>query len=421
MPLTDTAIKAAKSKEKIYRLADGRGLFLEVPVKGSKRWRFRYRFEGKENMLSLGVYPDVTLRQARDRCHDLRNKVADGINPGKLREEERAEKKQQAETFEAVAREWFELNRHTWTKKHATTIMARLENNVFPWLGSTPIIEIEPPDILTTLRRIEARGAVETAHRVKGIIGQVFRFAVATGKAQRDQSADLRGALQPVQERHLAAITDPKDITPLLHAIDGYKGSHIVRCALKFSVLTFARPGEIRHAEWSEIDFDAVFEIVDAGGKVERIKCPAWCIPAEKMKARRAHIVPLSRQAVEVLKDLQPLTGNGRYLFPSVRTAEKPISENTTNTALRRMGYEKKEMCAHGFRTMASTRLNEMGWNRDWIERQLSHVEESKVRGAYNRAEFLPGRIKMVQAWADYLDGLRNGGKVLAINAAQGA
>ncbi|MDC0336404.1 tyrosine-type recombinase/integrase [Pseudodesulfovibrio sp.] len=417
MALNVKRIEAAKPKEKLYRLADERGLYLEIPKTGSKRWRFRYRFDGKEKMLSLGVYPDITLRDARDKREEYRSLIAKGINPGEIRKDKKEEARQEADTFEIVARDWFEASKGDWTKGHSITIMSRLTNNVLPWIGSTPIKEINAPTLLPILKRIQSRGAVETAHRVRGIIGQVFRWAVVNGRADRDPAADLKGAIPPRKHNHLASITDPKKIPALLKAIDGYEGHHATRCALQLSALTFVRPGELRHAEWKEIDFDGEFQIADEKARLKTIKCPAWCIPAEKMKARRPHIIPLAGQAVDILKDLHPLTGQGKYVFPSVRSAGYPMSENTVNGALRRLGYTKEEMCAHGFRSMASTRLNEMGWNRDWVERQLAHVEENKVRGAYNRAEFLPSRIKMMQAWADYLDGLKDGGKVIPIKA----
>lgn len=405
MPLTAVQVKNAKPKGKNYRLVDERGLYLEVAKGGGKWWRLRYWFEGKENRLSLGTYPDVSLKVARAKRDEARAMIANGVNPAESRKAQKQKEEEQVDTLEVVAREWHTRFKGAWTKGHAATIMARLEQNVFPWLGSTPIGEIEPPDILPVLRRIEDRGSLETAHRVRGILGQVFRFAVAAGRTRRDPAADLKDALPPSKEKHHPSITDPKRIAALLRAIDGYEGHHVTRCALRLASLVFVRPGELRHAEWSEIDLEAA----------------EWRIPAAKMKLRREHIVPLSKQSVAILEELRPLTGAGLYVFPSARSSARPMSNNTLNAALRRMGFTKDEMTAHGFRSMASTRLNEMGWPPDAIERQLAHVEGNSVRAAYNYAEHLPQRRKMMQAWADYLNGLRSGGNVTPINAAKEA
>jgi integrase len=272
---------------------------------------------------------------------------------------------------------------------------------VFPWLGSSPVGEINAPELLAVLRRIEGRGALETAHRIHQVSGQVFRYAIATGRAQRDPSADLRGALPPVREKHHAALSKPADVAGLMRAIAGYQGSFVVRCALRLAALTFVRPGELRKAEWSELDLDEGM----------------WRIPARRMKMRAEHLVPLSRQAVEILRELHPLTGAGRYVFPGARTTGRPMSENAITAALRRMGYERGQMTAHGFRTMASTLLNELGWPADAIERQLAHVERDGVRDAYNRAEYLAERRRMMQAWADYLGGLTAGSSVIPLRA----
>jgi integrase len=300
-----------------------------------------------------------------------------------------------------VAREWFEKFSPIWAPTHASTIIRRLERDVFPWLGGRPLGEITAVELLEALRRVEARGALETAHRLKQICGQVFRYATATGRARRDPSADLRGALPPVKERHHAALTKPADVAALLRSIGAYQGSFVVRCALRLAPLVFVRPGELRQAEWSEIDLNGA----------------TWRIPATRMKLRQEHIVPLSRQAVEVLHELHPLTGAGRYVFPSARTIARPMSENAITAALRRMSYERGVMTAHGFRTMASTLLNEMGWPADAIERQLAHAERNGVRDAYNRAEYLPERRRMMQAWADYLNAPANDGSVAPLVA----
>ncbi|MCG8006846.1 MAG: tyrosine-type recombinase/integrase [Candidatus Thiodiazotropha lotti] len=399
MPLTDSAIRNAKSKEKNYKLADGGGLYLLVTTKGGKWWRLDYRFNGKRKTLSMGVYPDVSLKSARDRRAEAKTQLADGIDPGEIRKATKASQSD-ADGFEAVAREWWGQREPTWSKTHSSRIIQRLEKDVFPWVGNRPIGEISAPELLTVLRRIENRGALETAHRIHQSCGQIFRYAVATGRAQRDPSADLKGALPPTRQRHHASITEPKKIGELLRVIEGYEGSLVTRCALQLASLTFVRPGELRHAEWSEINLE----------KAE------WRIPPEKMKMRTLHIVPLSTQALAVLNEIKPLTGRGKYVFPGVRTNRRPMSENTVNAALRRLGYTKEEMTGHGFRSMASTILNEQGWHRDAIERQLAHAERNSVRAAYNYAEHMPERIKMMQWWADYLDKLKAGAEILPFN-----
>jgi integrase len=394
--LTDKAIKGAKLREKPYKLFDERGLFMLVSPKGARWWRLKFRVEGKEKLLSLGVYPDVSLKDARQRRDELRQQLASGVDPSAKR---KAEKVASADTFEAVAREWFAKFSANWADTHSEKIIRRLEADIFPWLGSRPVGQITAPELLACLRRIESRGALDTAHRAHQNCGQIFRYAIATGRAERDPAADLRGALPPVNGGHFATITDPAGIGALLRAIDGYEGTFVGRCALRLAPLVFVRPGELRAAEWSE------FDLVNA----------EWRIPAERMKARVVHIVPLSTQAVAILRELQPLTGSGRYVFPSLRTSARPMSENTINGALRRLGYSGDQMTGHGFRSMASTLLNEQGWNRDAIERQLAHGERDEVRAAYNYAQHLPERRKMMQSWADFLDGLRAGGNVVPL------
>lgn len=394
--LTAVAIKAAKPG----KLFDGGGLYLDVRANGSRYWRMKYRHAGRERLLSFGVYPEVSLVEARRRRDDARAAIRDGVDPAAVKRERKAAAiVAAANSFEAVATEFLASQR----RKLAPSTFAKsewmLRDNVFPWLGSRPIGDIEAPELLAVLRRIEARGAHETAHRTKEKCGQVFRYAIATGRAKRDPSADLRGALAPVVRTSRAAVTDPTQVGDLLRAIDGYTGQFVTRCALRIAPLLFVRPGELRHAEWAEFDLDAA----------------EWRIPAHKMKMREAHTVPLSPQAVAILRELQPLTGRGRYLFPSLRTPRAPMSENTINAALRRLGYDKDTMTGHGFRAMASTRLNELGWPPDVIERQLAHVERNKVRAAYNRASYMAERRKMMQQWADYLDQLRGGGNVIAM------
>ena len=409
MALTDVKIKNAKpnvkpdgtTTSKSYRMTDGKGLYLEVAPSGGKWWRLKYRFGGKEKRLSLGVYPDVSLKVARIKRDDLRKLVADGIDPSHTRKAEKQSTGDQ-NSFETVAREWHSKFSANWSESHSSRTIIRLEQNVFPWLGNKNINDITAPELLTALRRVENRGALETAHRVNQICGQVFRYGIATGRAERDPAADLKGALPPTKVKHHASITEPVKVGALMRAIQDFTGTIITATALKLSPLVFVRPGELRQAEWSEIDLDNA----------------EWRIPPEKMKMRVVHIVPLSSQAIEVLKQIQPLTGRDKYVFPSNRTITRPMSDNTVNAALRRMGYTKDEMTAHGFRSMASTILNEQGWNRDAIERQLAHSEKDGVRAAYNYAQHMPERKKMMQAWADYLDGLAAGADVIAINKA---
>ena len=375
MSLTDKSIRTARHSDKAGRLFDGGGLYLEFAPKGGKWWRLKYRFAGKEKRFSLGVYPHVTLKQARERRDDAKKLLANGFDPSEQRKASKAAVTERAaNSFEAIAREWFASFSRKWVKGHSDKVLRRLEHNVFPYLGARPIAEITTRELLVVLRKVEGRGAIETAHRTKQNCSQVFRYAVATGRAERDPTVELRGALTPVRERHHPTITDPKAIGALLRAIDGYDGSLVTRCALQLAPLTFVRPGELRRAEWPEFDFD----------KAE------WRIPAERMKMREQHIVPLSTQAVAVLRELQPFTGRNRYVFPGARTNGRPMSENTVNAALRRLGYASDQMTGHGFRSMASTLLNEQGWHRDAIERQLAHAERDNVRAAYNYAEHLP-------------------------------
>ena len=391
MPLTDTAISNAKTNAKPYKIHDRKGLYLLVN-KAGKYFRLDYRFGGKRKTLALGVYPNVKLAEAREKRDDARKMIANGVDPTLQRKINKAISAEQAEnTFEAVTREWFAKKAAVWAKSHATKILGRFELHIFPWIGNRPIAEISAPELLSVLRRIEGKGFLETAHRAHQYCGQVFRYAIATGRAERDPAADLRGALTPAKHDRMATITEPKKIGELLRAIDGYEGTPIAKSALMLAPLVFVRPGELRRAEWSEFYFD---------------NCE-WRIPAAKMKMKDLHIVPLSKQAVEVLREIQPLTGRGRYVFPSIRTTKRPMSENTILAALRRMGFEKDEMSGHGFRAMAFTTLHEQGWRSDVIERQLAHAERNRIKAAYNYAEYLPERRRMMQAWADYLDDLR--------------
>ena len=392
MKLSDARVRNVKAGEKPIKLSDGGGLFLLVQPNGAKGWRLAYRFEGKQKLLSLGIYPAVTLKDAREKREELKRQLAKGIDPSAVR---KAVKWAEGDTFEALAREWFNKFSASWAKGHAEKIIRRLERDIFPWIGKRPTKEISPPELLAVLRRIEARGAVETAHRAMQNCGQIFRYGIATGRAERDPAADLRGAIPPTKVQHHPSVKDPKAIAKLLKAIDGYEGTIVARCALQLAPLVFVRPGELRHAEWSEIDL----EFAD------------WRIPAAKMKMKEPHIVPLSSQACAILEELRPLTGQGKYVFPGVRGPKRPMSENTVNAALRRLGYEKDEMTGHGFRSIASTTLHELGWPSAVIERQLAHGERNKVKAAYNFAEHLAERRKMMQAWANHLDQLKNASK----------
>lgn len=391
MALTVAQIKAAKPKDKPYKLADGEGLYILINPNGSKLWKLKYRFAGREKKLSLGAFPEVSLVEAREQRNEAKKHLKKEIDPGILKSSiKRANKEAAENSFEVIAREWHVKFSSTWSEGHAERTLIRLEQNIFPWLGKRPIKEITAPELLSSLRRVESRGSIETAHRILQVCGQVFRYAIVTGRAERDISADLKGALAPVKKKHHASITDPVEIGKLLRAINDYRGFFVTKCALKLAPLFFVRPGELRHAAWSEFNLD----------KAE------WRIPAEKMKMRQTHIVPLSTQAIHILQELMPYTGHGKYLFPIQSNPKRPMSENTVLGALRRLGYSSDEMTGHGFRSMASTLLNEQGWNRDAIERQLAHAERDNVRAAYNYAEYLPERRQMMQHWSDYLEKL---------------
>lgn len=391
--LTDSAVKGAKTKAKAYHLTDGQGMYLLVKSNGRKYWRMDYSLHGRRNKYAIGIYPAVSLKEARRRRDEAKQLIADGIDPIQYRKLAKDQQREAHEnSFEAVSMDWFSRNNQKWTPGYARTIEQRLKLNLFPWLGDRPITEITAPELLRVLRRIESRGAVETTYRTRQIASNVFRYGVSCGICDRDPASDLIGALSPKNPKKMAAITEPAEVGGLMRAIDGYHGDLITRCALKFSALTFCRPGEIRHTEWSEIIW----------AKEE------WVIPAEKMKMKRDHVVPLADQAIKVLQEIHPLTGRGKYVFPSLRTPTRCMSENTVNAALRRMGISKNEMVAHGFRSMASTLLHENGFNHDVIELQLSHVRRDQVAAAYDRSHRLPERRKMMAWYADYLDSLKS-------------
>lgn len=395
--LTDIEVRNTKAADKPYKLSDERGLYLHVMLNGGRYWRMNYRHMGKQKTLALGIYPDVTLKDARDRRDVARRLLADGVDPGAAKAAQKASNvAAAANSFEAIAREWFARVGVAWVPSHADKILRRLERDVFPWIGKKPIAEIKAPEVLQTVRRIESRGAVETAHRALQNIGQIFRYATATGRTDGDPTGALRGALKPYRSEHFAAVTETPGVGALVQAIDGYQGGLITKCALRLAPLVFVRPGELRHAQWVDMDLEAA----------------EWRFVVSKTKTE--HIVPLSRQAVEILGELQPVTGGSRYLFPSVRTKDRPMSENTVNAALKRLGYGSDEMTGHGFRAMARTVLDEvLGFRPDFIEHQLAHAVRDPLGRAYNRTTHLKERREMMQVWADYLDGLKAGGNVV--------
>jgi len=403
--LTDTALRKLKPTDKTVRLFDAHGLYLEVTPAGGRYWRMKYRFGGKEKRLALGVYPAVTLAKARADTLAARELIAAGTDPGETR---KAEKQRAAgvDSFEAVAREWHTKFAPQWSATHANKLMRRLELHVFPSIGRKPVAELTAADVLPLLRKPEERGELETAHGVRVVVGQVCRYAVATGRATNDPTPALRGAIQANKAAHMAALTDPRDVGALMRAIADYNGGPIVRTALLVSALTFQRPGNVRAMEWSEVKLDAGL----------------WTIPAAKMKRVKAekengapHLVPLSAQAVAALRALQAVTGHGRLVFPGERSHDRPISENTVTTALRSMGYARDQMVAHGFRAMARTLLDEVLEEPvAVIEAQLAHKVRDALGNAYNRTSHIEQRRGMMQRWADYLDKLAAGGEVIA-------
>lgn len=402
MPLTDTAIRNAKPAEKPVRMFDAGGLYLEISPAGGRLWRLKYRFGGKEKRLALGAYPEVGLKEAREKRDDARKLLASDVDPGEHRKAQKEAKAERASnSFEVVAREFFAKNRATWAASHHDKVVLRFEKNVFPWMGNRPIAEITAPEILTILRRIEGRGAVETAHRTRENVGQVMRYAIATGRAERDPAADLKGALAPIKREHFASITDPAKVGELLRALDAFQGTFIVKSALLLAPLLFVRPGELRKAEWAGFDLE----------KAE------WHYLVTKTKTEQ--IVPLSSQAVAILKELHPLTGHGHYVFPG-RDPQKPMSEAAVNAALRRMGYDTKtEITGHGFRAMARTILHEeLHQKPEVIEHQLAHKVPDALGSAYNRTKFLKERRSMMQLWSDYLDKLKAGAEVIRLHPA---
>ncbi len=414
--LTDKAVQSAQPREKQYGISDGDSLSLIVRPTGAKLWWFRYRFAGKAKTLSIGVYPVVSLREARDKVFEAKKKLANNIDPSaeklairaSLVEQKEEQVQDEASRFEAVARDWFEKHSKSlkWEENHASKILGRLENDIFPWLGKRPIAEITAQELLGVIRKIESRGALETAHRALSECGRVFRYAVASGLAERDPSGDLKGALPPYRkDKHFAAVTDLKQVGALLRDIEAYSGTHVVRAAFALSPRVFLRPGELRKLEWEWIDFDeAMITIPPTAHKTGK-------------RTQAPHLVPLSQQAIQILKEIQPLTGGNKLVFPSERDKNRPMSDNAVRSAMRRLGWTGDEMTPHGFRALASTILDNLGqYKPEWIERQLAHDEHNKVKAAYKRdlhLMYMPERKKMMQEWSDYLDKLRDGAQVI--------
>lgn len=393
MALTDPKIKQAKGKDKDYKLSDEKGLYLLVKKNGAKYWRVKYRFGGKEKTFAIGVYPEVTLKDARDERDEARKLLRKDIDPS---EDKQTKKQQQikivSHSFEVVARDWYKKTKSKWSETHSLRVLKGLENDLFPCLGNKQISEIKAPELLAAIRKIEEREAFETSKKVRRVAGQVFRYGIAAGICEHDISADLKDALQHTPTKHMASITDPKEVGRLLLAIDEYHGTATVKAALKLSPILFQRPGEIRHMEWKEINWEE----------------QRWEIPAEKMKMREPHIVPLAKQALELLEQQKLLTGRGLYVFPSPRGASRPLSENGVRIALRTMGFDKDTITPHGFRAMARTLLDEvLDYRVDWIEQQLAHAVKDATGRAYNRTKYLDQRKGMMQVWADYLDELK--------------
>lgn len=401
MPLTTLELRNAKPGETNQKLSDGGGLYLLVKPNGGRYWRLKYRFGGKEKLLAIGVFPETSLSAAREKREDARRLLASGVDPGAERKEEkRLQVFKSQNTFAAIGREWWEARKGAWSKSHTSATLNRLEKQLFPSLGTIPIADIEAPLLLDTIRTIEKRGALEVASKSLEVAGQVFRYAITTGRASRDPSRDLRGALQSREVRHYKALKE-SELPEFLEKLDAYDGNKLTQLAMRFLMLTFVRTGEMRGATWNEFDIE----------KAE------WRIPAERMKMGAEHIVPLSRQALEVLDALRPLSGTREHLFPNEHDPRKFMSENTVLFALYRMGYRGRAT-GHGFRATASTILNEHGFRPDVIERQLAHAERNKIRAAYHRSEYLPDRRKMMQHWADFLDAQRTDGKVLPMRRA---
>jgi integrase len=404
--LTALEVEKTKPGSEQKKLYDGKGLVLIVAPSGGKWWRFNYNYAGKSKTISFGTYPEISLSQARERREEARKLLANGIDPSVNRKAIKSAKEELlANSFEAIAREWHEQQKadNAWTVEHATTIMNRMEKDMFPWIGSKPITEVTAKDIRTILDRVKGRGVIETARRCRTIASQVFTYAISTDRAIYDVAASLRKHLPPTSKtrKHMAAVTDPKELAPILRAIDGYQGGLVAKCALQLLPMLFVRPGELRHMEWAEIDLETA----------------EWNIPGAKMKMKQPHLVPLSSQAVAILTEIKPLTGNGKYVFPSTRSFSRCMSDNTINASFRRMGFDGETITGHGFRATARTILDEvLGFRVDFIEHQLAHAVRDPNGRAYNRTAHLTERKKMMQTWADYLDKLKSGAKVIKLS-----
>ena len=395
MALTDTACRNAKSKDKAYKLSDSGGMYLLVHPNGGRYWRWKYRWLGKEKLLAFGTYPDVALSKARDERNEARKKLEAGIDPSALKKQEkRAAIERSANSFEVVAREWLEARASEWTSKHAMTILSSLKTNVFPHIGDRPVAELAAPEILAVLRRVEHRDALDIAGRVMQRIGAVMRYAIATGRAERNPVTDLRGALKSPERTNMRALK-ADDLPEFLRALATYRGSELTRLAMRLLIMTFVRSNELREATWSEFDLENAL----------------WRIPASRMKMGAEHLVPLSTQALAITRRLREMNEHRKHVFPNVATPTKVMSENTFLRCIELLGYRDKTT-AHGFRTTASTWLNEAGFSRDVIERQLAHAPRDKVRGVYNKAQWLPERAEMMQTWSDALDSMESGRSV---------
>ena len=410
LSLTDLQVKTAKPKAKEYKLTDGGGLYLLITPSGGKLWRFNYRFDEKYKTLFFKSYPEITLSDARKARDDARKLLANGVDPGAIikaqKEQTQIQSEISANTFKKVARDWLQKNSPAWSESHVKTITSRLDRDVYPAFGDRAVTSITRKDVKTLMEKVEARGTIETADRIKLYCRQILRYALNNGLIEANPVDDMKDILSKRKPGHHAALTDPKEVASLLRAIDGFEGSFIVKCALKLAPLLFVRPGELRQMEWNEIDFESL----DGGS-------PEWNIPAHKMKMKEPHVVPLCKQAVAILRELQPITGNGIYVFPNGRTTERPMSEVALLAALRRMGCSKEEMTPHGFRAMARTILDEvLQFRPDFIEHQLAHAVKDPNGRAYNRTAHLVERKKMMQTWADYLDNLKTGAKVIHLS-----
>ncbi|MGA4532265.1 tyrosine-type recombinase/integrase [Ectopseudomonas chengduensis] len=400
-PLTDSAIKAAKPKDKPYKLTDGQGLYLEVTPSGSRLWRLKYRHSDKEKRLALGAYPALTLQKARQRREEARQQLADGIDPGEQKKAAKQAQRAEGLTFETLAREWYAYNAPRWAESTAYKAKLYLENDLLPGIGSRPVTSITRPDLVELVRKVEARGTLNAAGKIRQWLHQIFRFGLAKGAVENNPATDLDVVAAPAKTARHHPHVPLAELPELLERLQATRLNELTRSAIRLLILTAVRPGELRAAPWAEFDLDAA----------------TWTIPKERMKARRPHLVPLPCQAVAILRQLQELTGGYALLFPGQQNAERPMSENTINKALRLMGYEGRQT-GHGFRHLLSTELNGRGYNRDWVERQLAHGDQDEIRDTYNHATYLEQRREMMQAWADSVDALRAGAKVVSIKRA---